>query len=213
MRRTRPIDPARGTGTARPSSGLLTEMTATADQRRARMTALCGALILVIALAAVLLPEVGRSSGALVVGEMLLIAGLLEVVAATGRRAARLPSTLAGVITMAAGAMFLAREETRFLPNITVITFWLLLRAGLLVAATLQGHESAVRRWTGLAAATDLVLAVILILGLPLASIIVALFGTTSDLVASFSWILGLSFAATGAMLLQIANCEREGAA
>lgn len=188
-------------------------MTATPDQRRARMTALCGALILAVAVAAVLLPEVGRSSGALVVGEMLLIAGLLEVVAATGRRAARLPSTLAGVVTMAAGAMFLAREETRFLPNITVITFWLLLRAGLLVAATLQGHESAVRRWTGLAAATDFVLAVILILGLPLASIIVALFGATSDLVASFSWILALSFAATGAMLLQIANCEREGAA
>ncbi len=109
--------------------------------------------------------------------------------------------------------MFLAREETRFLPNITVITFWLLLRAGLLVAATLQGHGSVVRRWTGLAAATDFVLAVILILGLPLASIIVALFGTTSDLVASFSWILGLSFLATGAMLLQIAACEREGAA
>ena len=35
---------------------------------------------------------------------------------------------------------------------------------------------------------------------------------TTSDLVASFSWILAASFLATGAMLLQIAACEREGA-
>jgi uncharacterized membrane protein HdeD (DUF308 family) len=177
------------------------------------MTALCGGLILLIAAAALLLPEVARSSGALVVGQLLLIVGLLELIAATGRRAARLPSSLAGLATLAAGAMFLAREETRFLPNITVITFWLLLRTGLLVLATLQAAGSAVRRWTGLAAATDLALAVILILGLPLASIIVALFGTTSDLIASFSWVLALSFLATGAMLLQIAACEREGAA
>jgi hypothetical protein len=109
--------------------------------------------------------------------------------------------------------MFLAREETRFLPNLTVITFWLLLRVLLLVWATLQAGGSAVRRWTGLAAATDLALAAILILGLQLASIIVALFGATSELIASFSWVLALSFLATGAMLLQIAACEREGAA
>lgn len=177
------------------------------------MTALCGALILLLAAGALLLPEVARSSGALVVGGLLLVAGLLEVIAATGRRAARLPSTLAGLVTVAAGAMFLAREETRFLPNITVITFWLLLRTGSLAAATVQAGGSAVRRWTGLAAATDLMLAAILILGLPLASLIVALFGTTSELIASFSWVLALSFLASGAMLLQIAACEREGAA
>jgi uncharacterized membrane protein HdeD (DUF308 family) len=187
-------------------------MTATPDERRARMTALCGVLIMLLALGALLLPEVAASSGALVIGELLLISGLLEVVAATGRRAARLPTSLAGVVTLAAGAMFLAREETRFLPNITVMTFWLLLRTGLLTWATLQARGSAVRRWTGIAAATDLALSAILILGLPLASIIVALFGTTSDLIASFAWVLALSFLATGAMLLRIAICEREGA-
>jgi uncharacterized membrane protein HdeD (DUF308 family) len=188
-------------------------MTSDNDQRRARMTALCGWLILLLGAAALLLPEVAASSGALVVGELLLRAGLLEVVAATGRRAARLPATLAGVATLAAGAMFLAREETRFLPNLTVVTFWLLLRVGTLVIATLEAKGSAVRRWTAVAAATDLALAAILILGLPLAGIVVALFGTTSGLIASFSWILALSFFATGAMLLQIAACEREGAA
>lgn len=188
-------------------------MTATPDQRRARMTSLCGWLILLLGAGALLLPEVAASSGALVVGQMLLIAGLLEAIAATGRRIARLPATLAGVATLAAGAMFLAREETRFLPNITVVIFWLLLRVVTLVLATVEAKGSAVRRWTGLAAATDLALAAILIVGLPIASIIVALFGTTSDLIASFSWVLALSFLATGAMLLQIAVCEREGAA
>lgn len=177
------------------------------------MTALCGWLILLIGAGALLLPEVAASSGALVVGELLLLAGLLEMVAGFGRHMARIPSTLAGLVTMAAGAMFMAREETRFLPNLTVITFWLLLRVGLMVLATLEARGSAIRRWTAIAAATDLTLAVILVLGLPLASIIVALFGTTSDLVASFSWILAVSFLATGAMLLQIASCEREGAA
>lgn len=187
-------------------------MNATPDQRRARMTALCGGLILLLGLAALLLPEVAASSGALIVGELLLIAGLLELIAATGRRAARLPASLAGIVTMAAGAMFLARDETRFLPNITVITFWLLLRFAALTWATLEASGSAVRRWTGIAAATDLALAAILIVGLPLASIIVALFGTTSDLIASFAWILALSFLASGAMLVQISICEREGA-
>jgi uncharacterized membrane protein HdeD (DUF308 family) len=177
------------------------------------MTALCGWLILLLAGAALLLPEVAASSGALVVGELLLLAGLLEVVAAAGRRKARLPSTLAGVATLIAGGMFLAREETRFLPNLTVITFWLLLRVGALAIATLEGKGSAVRRWTGIAALADLALAAILVLGLPLAGIIVALFGTTSELIASFSWVLALSFLATGAMLLQIAACEREGEA
>lgn len=188
-------------------------MTATPDQRRARMTALCGGLVLLLAAAALLLPEVAASSGALVVGELLLLAGLLELVAATGRRAARWPATLAGLVTLAAGGLFLAREETRFLPNITVITFWLLLRVVLLALATWQSRGSTIAKWTGLAAATDLVLAAILILGFPLASMVVALFGTTSELIASFSWILALSFLATGTMLLQIAACEREGAA
>lgn len=177
------------------------------------MTALCGWLVLLLAAGALLLPELPVTSGALVVGELLLLAGLLELVAAQGRRKARLAASLAGIVTMIAGGLFLAREETRFLPNLTVVTFWLLLRVGALVIATLQAKGSAVRRWTGIAAAADLALAAILILGLPLASIVVALFGTTSDLVASFSWVLALSFLATAAMLLQIAACEREGAA
>lgn len=187
-------------------------MTATPDERRARMTALCGWLILLLAAAALLLPEFARSSGALVVGVLLLIAGLVELIAASGRRIARLVASLAGLSTMAAGAMFLARDETRFLPSVTVISFWLLLRVVLLGLATFEARGSVIRRWTAVAAATDLALSVILIVGFPLASIIVALFGATSELVASFSWVLALSFLATGAMLLQIAACEREGA-
>jgi uncharacterized membrane protein HdeD (DUF308 family) len=175
------------------------------------MTALCGWLILLLAGAALLLPEVAASSGALVVGELLLLAGLVEVIAAAGRRHARLPATLAGAVTLVAGGLFLAREETRFLPNLTVVTFWLLLRVGALGMAALEARVSPLRRWTAVAAATDLALAAILIVGLPLASIVVALFGTTSDLVASFSWILALSFLATGAMLLQIASYEEDG--
>lgn len=187
-------------------------MTATAEQRRARMIALCGWLILLLGFGALLLPQVARASGTLVVGELLLLAGLLELVAASGRHSARVPAALAALATMGAGILFLLREETRFLPNITVVTFWLGLRVVLLMLATAESHGS-VRRWTGVAAATDLALAAILLLGLPLASIVVALFGTTSDLVASFSWVLAASFFATGAMLLQIASCAREGEA
>src|SRR6476469_5472886 len=117
-------------------------MTSTPDQRRARMSALCGWLILLLGAGALLLPEVGRSSGALVVGELLLLAGLCELIAATGRRIARPPSMAAGLATMAAGLMFIARDETRFLPNITVVTGWLLLRALALGIATFMADGS-----------------------------------------------------------------------
>ena len=40
--------------------------------------------------------------------------------------------------------------------------------------------------------------------------VVVMLFGPTPTLVASFAWVLALSFVATGALLLEVASCERE---
>ena len=58
-----------------------------------------------------------------------------------------------------------------------------------------------------------LLLAVLLVAGLSIATIIVSLFGPTEPLVASFSWVLAASFVVNGMMLLEVASCERDVAA
>ena len=63
-----------------------------------------------------------------------------------------------------------------------------------------------------MSAATDLALGVVLLGGLSIATLVVMLFGPTPTLVASFAWVLALSFVATGSLLLEIASCEREEA-
>ena len=42
-------------------------------------------------------------------------------------------------------------------------------------------------------------------------AVVVLLFGPTPAIVASFAWIVALSFVATGLLLLEVASCEREG--
>ena len=78
---------------------------------------------------------------------------------------------------------------------------WLLVRA-LLLALTSRMTGGGVRRWTLIAAATDFLLALVLLVGLQIAALVVAVLGATAPLVASFSWILALSFVATS-----VANC------
>ena len=72
--------------------------------------------------------------------------------------------------------------------------------------------SGSVRMWTLASAAMDFFLAVILLMGLSISSLIITLFGPTADVVAGFAWILALSFVVTGAMLLEIATCERQSA-
>ena len=95
-----------------------------------------------------------------------------------------------------------------FLPAVVIVTGWLLCRALLLFIAARSTHGG-VRWWTGLSAITDLVLALILIVGIPIAALVLGLFGATPQLVASFAWILALSFIADGLMLLEVASAAR----
>ena len=67
-----------------------------------------------------------------------------------------------------------------------------------------------VRMWTGLSAGMDFVLAVLLIAGLSISTLIVSLFGPTRELIASFAWVLAASFVVNGLLLLEVASCESE---
>jgi hypothetical protein len=59
----------------------------------------------------------------------------------------------------------------------------------------------------------DFLLAVLLIAGLSVATVVISIFGPTPEVTASFAWVLAASFAVTGSLLLEVASCERERAA
>lgn len=176
---------------------------------RAKWIAAAGWLIFLLSAGAALLPLLERRGGAFVIGSLLAAAGLIEIFAGSLRHEARKLAMLTGAVTVLAGCLFAAGPATRFfLPAITIVMGWLAVRAVLLfLTSRLTG--SGVRRWTTIAAATDLLLALVLLVGLQIATLVVALFGATPQLVASFSWILALSFVATGLMLLEVASCAR----
>ena len=181
------------------------------SNKRARWIAVAGWVIILLSAGAAVLPLIDRLSGTKVVGALLVAAGLVEIFAATLRHETKTLAMAAGGVSAVAGLMFLINPVAHFLPLITIVTGWLLVRSVILFV-TSRRVSGSVRTWLTLSAATDLVLGVVLLAGLSIATLVVMLFGPTPGLVASFAWVLALSFVATGTLLLEIASCEREAA-
>lgn len=176
---------------------------------RAKWIGRAGWLILLMSAGSALLPMVDRVRGGTIIGTLLIAAGVIEVFAGLLRHETRKLAMLAGAVTFLAGLLFVTEERTGFLSTLSIIAAWLVLRGIILgIAATLE-HGS-VRIWTGLSAAMDLALALIMIIGLSIANLVVTLFGATPMLVASFAWVLALSFAINGLLLLEVASVARQ---
>jgi len=170
-----------------------------------------GVAIILLGAGAAALPFVDRLAGNQLVGWLLLAAGLVEIAAGTQRYENRFLAMLAGAVTTLAGLLFLLNPVAHFLPTISIVTAWLLVRSVILAITAGRAHGS-VRMWLGISAATDFALGLLLIVGLSIATAIVMLFGPTPALVASFAWIFAISFLVTGGLLLEIASCFRETA-
>jgi uncharacterized membrane protein HdeD (DUF308 family) len=181
------------------------------DHSRAQLIGGAGILIIVLGAGAAALPLIDRMSGARVVGTLLLAAGIVEILAGSLRRETRIPAMLAGGVTTAAALWFLINQDGRFVPTVTVVTAWLFVRSLVLLGASRLAVGS-VRMWIALSAATDFLLGVVLVAGISIATLVVTLFGPTPVLIATFAWVLALSFVITGTLLMQIASCERESA-
>jgi len=97
--------------------------------------------------------------------------------------------------------------ETHFFPMVTPVIAWLLIRAVILAIASRETQGS-VRIWTGLSGGVDFLLALLLITGLSISTLVISLFGPTPELVASFAWVLAASFVVNGLLLLEVASCE-----
>jgi hypothetical protein len=177
------------------------------DRTRSRGLRVAGFAIILLGAGAGLLPA-GKTIPSDMIGGLLIAAGLIETVAGSLRREARSFAMAAGSITALAGLLFILNPETHFSPTVVPIIGWLLLRS-LILAGALTESRGSVRTWTALSAGMDFLLAVLLIAGLSISSIVVSLFGPTPELIATFAWILAASFVVNGMMLLEVASCEQ----
>jgi hypothetical protein len=181
--------------------------TTRADQAAARGIRVAGLAIIGLAIGAALTPA-GKTLAADVIGALLIAGGLIETVAGSLRRDVRPYAMAAGGVTAFAGLMFVLSPETRFIPIVTPVIAWLLIRSLILGYAATHVSGS-VRTWMALSGGMDFVLAALLIAGLSITQLVVSVFGPTPQLIASFAWVLAASFVVNGLLLLEVASCER----
>ena len=178
------------------------------ERRRARAFRVAGMAIILLSVGAAFLPA-GKTISGDMIGGLLIAAGLIEAVAGSLRRTVRPFAMAAGGVTALAGVAFLINPETHFFPMVTPVIAWLLVRSVILAVASRESVGS-VRMWTALSAGMDFLLAVLLIAGLSISTLVVSVFGPTRELVASFAWVLAASFVVNGLLLLEVASCERD---
>jgi hypothetical protein len=175
------------------------------ERFRARALRVAGVAIMLLGVGSALLPA-GKTIPSAMIGGLLIAAGLIEMVAGSLRQSVRVMAMAAGGVTALAGLLFVINPETHFSPTVTPIIAWLLLRS-LILAASATETAGSVRRWTALSAGMDFLLAVLLIAGLSISTIVVSIFGPTRELVATFAWVLAASFVVNGLLLLEVASC------
>lgn len=176
------------------------------DSTRIQLIRVCGLAIIALGIAAALLPAANGLPAA-TIGLLLIAAGAIEIFAGTLRKEVHVFAVSAGVVTALAGLLFMLNPSTHFLPTVWPIIGWLILR-GLILLWKSRMTGGTVKLWTRLSAGMDLLLAVLLVAGLSIATLIVGIFGPTAPIIASFSWVLAASFAVTGMLLLEVASCE-----
>jgi hypothetical protein len=184
--------------------------TGLSDRTRSRGLRVAGIAIVLLAAGAALLPA-GKSISSDMIGGLLIAAGLIEMVAGSLRRDVRHYAMAAGCVTALAGLLFILNPETHFFPTVVPIIGWLLVRSIILAIGSRETRGS-VRSWTALSAGMDFLLALLLIAGLSISTIVISLFGPTPELVASFAWVLAASFVVNGLLLLEVASCADESA-
>ena len=181
------------------------------DRARARGIRVAGIAIILLSAGAVFLPA-GKRISPDMIGGLLISAGLIEAVAGSLRHEVRTLAMAAGGVTTLAGLLFLVNPETHFFPSVAPVIAWLILRSLILAVSSVESAGS-VRMWTAISATVDLLLAILLIAGLSVSTLVISVFGPTPELVASFAWVVAASFVANGLLLLEVASCEARSAA
>lgn len=163
--------------------------------------------MILVAAGAALLPLEHGIPGRVVVGWLLLAAGTIEFVAALARRIHRPSATVAGAATILAGVRLTLDPRADFFVVLNTVILWLVVRAAALAFAASRCNPP-LRTWFIIAGATDFLLAILLLAGLPIALVVAGLFGQPNEIVATFAWVLAASFVATGLLLISAAPAE-----
>jgi uncharacterized membrane protein HdeD (DUF308 family) len=182
------------------------------DERRANLLRLAGIAIIAIGIASVFLPAINHMPASLVIGAAMILAGAIELFAGSLRGEVRPYAMAVGSITALAGLLFILNPTTHLFPQVSLVIAWLVLRSLILFYASRHTGDG-VRTWMFLSAGMDFLLALLLIAGLSIATIVISLFGPTDTMIASFAWVLAASFVVNGNLLLEVASCEREAPA
>ncbi|MGE5064742.1 MAG: hypothetical protein ACM3IG_11815 [Myxococcales bacterium] len=180
------------------------------DKARARGIRVAGIAIILLSAGAVFLPA-GKRISPDMIGGLLISAGLIEAVAGSLRHEVRTLAMAAGGVTTLAGLLFLVNPETHFFPSVAPVIAWLILRSLILAVSSVESAGS-VRMWTAISATVDLLLAILLIAGLSVSTLVISVFGPTPELVASFAWVVAASFVANGLLLLEVSSCAARSA-
>jgi len=177
------------------------------DETRTLVIRIAGALIILLAAGAALLPLERALPGRLVVGWLLIAGGLVELGAALARRMHRPAASIAAAATILAGLRLILDPKAGFFEVLNLVILWLIVRSAALTFAATRSRDP-LQSWIVLGAATDFLLAILLLSGLPIALIVAGLFGPTNEIIATFAWVLAVSFVATGVLLIGAAPLE-----
>ena len=177
------------------------------DTARKHLIRLAGFLVILLALGAALLPLEHGVPGRIVVGGLLLAAGFIEFLAALARRIHRPSAAVAGAATVLAGLRLTLDPRADFFVVLNTVILWLVVRAAALAFAASRCNPP-LRTWFVIAGATDFLLAILLLAGLPIALVVAGLFGQPNEIIATFAWVLAASFVATGLLLISAAPAE-----
>ena len=177
------------------------------NSARTAVIRLAGLLIFLLAFGSLLLPLAPHISGPEVIGVMLVAAGIIELAAVYARRGHHLFAGIAAGATLLAGLRLLLDPSINFLTVLNFVILWLVVRSAALFLSA-RHSDRPLCTWVYLAAAVDLGLAVLLLVGLPVAVLVYGLFGTVDEIVATFAWIFAASFVAAGLLLIAAAPLE-----
>jgi uncharacterized membrane protein HdeD (DUF308 family) len=177
------------------------------DSARTNVIRIAGILIVLLALGAALLPMAKGIPARIEIGLMLCAAGIFELFAVYARRGHHFAAGAAALASLLAGLRLLIDPDVNFLTILNFVILWLVVRSAALFLSARHSLRP-LCTWAYLAAAVDLGLAVLLLVGLPVAVIVYGLFGTTDEIVATFAWVLAASFVAAGWLLIAAAPLE-----
>ena len=175
------------------------------------LTLVLGVAIGLLGALAAILPSFNDTAGGTVIGWLLLAAGIAVLSAGLVRRttATGKAGIGAGSVTAAAGILFILLPQSSVFPVSYVVMVWLLLRGTIMLLGSWHA-DLRFRPWLFASGAADLGLVVIILSGLPVATLVSALFGPTKEVVASFALIFAASFLVTGLSLIAMANACRQ---